>query len=149
VRPESGPAGIVNCVPAAPIPPLRVCLYLERVTHTYRTATVESRREYFRLPYPISTGALLKVGDANYKVDEISERGLRVVTGVGRFPLNSRVQGVLMLTAGLRCMVSGTVLRVDDNSFVVLLDKGPTCYDVIREQRHVARNFPDWKPHSG
>jgi hypothetical protein len=118
------------------------------VAHTYRTSTLQSRREYFRLPYPISTGAVLKIGDANYKVDEISERGLRVVTGVGRFPVDARVQGVLALTAGLSCPVSGKVLRVDDDSFVVLLDKGPTCYDVIREQRHVAKNFPDWKPHA-
>jgi hypothetical protein len=117
------------------------------VATTYRTPTLQSRREYFRLPYPISTGAVLTVGDANYKVDEISERGLRIVTGVGRFPVNARVQGTLTLTAGMRCMVSGTVLRVDDNSFVVLLDKGPSSHDVIREQRHVSRTFPDWKPH--
>jgi hypothetical protein len=38
------------------------------------------------------------------------------------------------------------VLRVDENSFVVQLEKGPTCYDVIREQRHLARTHPDWKP---
>jgi hypothetical protein len=116
------------------------------VATTYRTTTLQSRREYFRLPYPISTGAVLTMGDSNYKVDEVSERGLRVVTGVGRFPLHARVQGVLTLTAGVRCPVSGTVLRVDDNSFVVKLDQGPTCHDVIREQRHLARTFPEWKP---
>lgn len=113
---------------------------------TYRMPTLQSRREYFRLPYPISTGAVLVMEGANYKVDEISERGLRVVTGVGRFPVNSRVSGMLTLTAGLHCMVSGTVLRVDENSFVVQLDKGPTCYDVIREQRHLSKTHPEWKP---
>ena len=113
---------------------------------TYRMPTLKSRREYFRLPYPISTGALLAVDGANYKVDEISERGLRVVTGVGRFAVNSKVSGTLMLTAGLRCQVTGTVLRVDENSFVLVLEKGPTCYDVIREQRHLAKTHPEWKP---
>ena len=113
---------------------------------TYRLPTLSSRREYFRLPYPVTTGAVLDVEGANYKVDEVSERGLRVVTGVGRFPVNSRVQGTLLLTAGLKCVVSGTVLRVDETSFVVQLDKGPSCYDVIREQRHLAKTHPEWKP---
>jgi len=113
---------------------------------TYRMPMLQTRREYFRLPYPVSTGALLSVEGANYKVDELSERGLRVVTGVGRFPVNSRVEGTLILTAGLNCKVTGTVLRVDENSFVVQLDKGPTCYDVIREQRHLAKTHPEWKP---
>ena len=42
--------------------------------------------------------------------------------------------------------MTGTVLRVDENSFIVQLDKGPSCYDVIREQRHLARTHPEWKP---
>src|SRR5690349_9955692 len=113
---------------------------------TYRMPILKSRREYFRLPYPVSTGAVLSLEGANYKVDELSERGLRVVTGVGRFAKDSRIEGTLILTAGLRCLIKGTVLRVDDNSFIVQLDKGPTCYDVIREQRHLARTYPEWKP---
>ena len=47
---------------------------------------------------------------------------------------------------GLRCPVAGTVLRIDGKDFIVRLDRGPTAYDVIREQRHVAKTFPDWKP---
>lgn len=113
---------------------------------TYRTPILQSRREYFRLPYPITTGAVLSMEGTNYKVAELSERGLRVVTGVGSFPVDARVEGLLTLTAGLRCMVSGRVLRVDDNSFIVVLEKGPTCYDVIREQRHLAKTHPEWKP---
>jgi hypothetical protein len=113
---------------------------------TYRMPMLKSRREYFRLPYPISSGAMLSVEGANYKVDELSERGLRVTTGVGRFPVDSRIEGTLQLTAGLSCKVAGTVLRVDENSFIVQLDKGPTCYDVIREQRHLAKTHPEWKP---
>lgn len=113
---------------------------------TYRTPTLTSRREYFRLPYPVTSGAVLAVGGSRYKVDEISERGLRVVAGTGRFELNSRVQGELLLTAGLRCTVTGRVLRVDGDHFVVLLEKGPTCYDVIREQRHLTKTYPEWKP---
>ena len=105
-----------------------------------------SRREFFRLPYPITTGATLIVGDANYKVAEISERGLRIVSGVGEIPLESEVEGTLTLTMGVRCMVSGKVVRIEDNAFVLQLVRGPTTYDVIREQRHLTKSFPDWKP---
>ena len=130
----------------APIPRLRVSPYLAPMATTYRMPTLQTRREYFRLPYPVTTGALLCVEGANYKVDEISERGLRIVSGVGRFPVNARVEGTLQLTAGLKCQIAGTVLRVDEHSFVLQLDKGPTCYDVIREQRHLAKTHPEWKP---
>jgi hypothetical protein len=116
------------------------------VATTYRTPTLTSRREFFRLPYPISTNAVLAVNGANYKVDEVSEGGLRITSGVGRFAVDARIEGLLTLTMGTRCQVTGKVLRVDDNSFVLKLERGPSCYDVMREQRHVAKIFPDWKP---
>ena len=131
---------------ATPMETLRVCPYRPFVGHTYRMPTLTSRREFFRLPYPITSGATLAVDGANYKVGEISERGLRVVSGVGRFPVNARIQGTLTLTMGLQCAVAGTVLRIEDDSFVLKLERGPSSYDVIREQRFVAKIFPDWKP---
>ena len=115
---------------------------------TYRMPVLSSRREYFRLPYPVTSGAMLSMEGANYKVDELSERGIRIITGVGQFPVDTRIEGMLTLTAGLRCRIAGRVLRVDENSFVVQLEKGPTCYDVIREQRHLAKTHPQWKPQS-
>jgi hypothetical protein len=108
--------------------------------------TLTSRREFFRLPYPITSGATLVVDGTNYKVGEISERGLRVITGVGRFPVDGPVEGTLILTMGARCPVVGSVLRIEDDSFVVKLERGPSTRDVIREQLHVAKSFPDWKP---
>jgi hypothetical protein len=113
---------------------------------TYRIPKLSSRRQYFRLPYPITIGATLVVDGANYKVGEVSERGLRVVSGIGRFPVDAEVQGTLTLAIGVRCVVSGKVLRIDENSFVVKLERGPTSYDVIREQRFVSKTYPDWKP---
>jgi hypothetical protein len=120
--------------------------YLERVATTFRMPKLSTRREYFRFPYPVTTGAVLAIDGANYKVGEISEGGLRVVSGVGRFPVDSTVRGTLTLTMGLSRQVEGKVLRVGDDHFVLKLEAGPTCYDVMREQRHVARLFPDWKP---
>ena len=107
---------------------------------------LSSRREYFRLPYPITTGAVLTVNGTNYKVDELSERGLRIVTGVGRLPQDTPIEGTLALVMGTRCTVQGVVLRVDDNAFIVRIDKGLKGYDIMREQVFVAKSFPDWKP---
>ena len=111
-----------------------------------RFLTHPKRREYFRLPYPITSGATLVVDGTNYKVGELSERGLRVITGVGQFPVDSQVEGTLALTMGVRCQVSGTVLRIEDDAFVVKLDRGPSTRDVMREQLHLSKTFPDWKP---
>lgn len=113
---------------------------------TYRIPKLSSRREYFRLPYPVTIGATLVVEGTNYKVGEVSERGLRIISGVGRIPVDAPIQGTLTLAMGLHCPVTGTVLRIDDDSFVVKLERGPTSYDVIREQRFVSKMFPDWKP---
>ena len=107
---------------------------------------LSSRREYFRLPYPVMTGAVLTVNGTNYKVDELSERAVRVVTGVGRLPAETPIEGTLTLAVGTRCLVKGVVLRVDDNAFIVKIDKGIRGYDIIREQVFVAKSFPDWKP---
>jgi hypothetical protein len=120
--------------------------YRRSVATTYRMPKLSSRREFFRLPYPITTGATLAVDGANYTVEEISERGLRLISVDGSLALDTRVQGTLILTAGVRCTVTGTVLRVEDKCVILKLSRGPTGYDVIREQRHVAKNFPDWKP---
>lgn len=125
---------------------LRVCPYRSSVATTYRIPRLTSRREFFRLPYPVTTGATLDVEGTNYKVGEVSERGLRIVTGVGKFDVESEIQGTLILTMGLRCKISGKVLRIEDGAFVVKLERGPTTYDVIREQRHLSKTFPDWKP---
>jgi hypothetical protein len=125
---------------------LRGSPYLEPVATQYRIPTLTSRREYFRLPYPITSGAVLVMHGTNYKVEEISEKGLRIVSGVGRFEVDARIDGILILTIGARCQVLGTVLRIENEAFVVKLDRGPSSQDVMREQRHVAKTFPNWKP---
>ena len=124
----------------------RDCPYLGRVVTQYRLPKLETRREYFRLPYPITSGATLDIAGANYKVGEISERGLRVVSGVGRFPVDARIEGTFTFAMGTRCAVRGTVLRIDEDSFIVRLERALTSQDILREQRFVARQFPDWKP---
>jgi len=125
---------------------LRDCPYRFRVATTYRLPTLRSRREYFRLPYPVTSGATLDVEGANYKVEEISERGLRIVSDGDKFPVETEVQGTLTLTMGVRCKIAGKVLRIENGAVVVKLDRGPTTYDIIREQRHLTKTFPNWKP---
>jgi len=124
----------------------RVCPYRFPVTITYRIPKLTSRREYFRLPYPVTSGAKLAIEGYQYTVGEISERGLRVVSNAADFEVDTEVQGTLILTMGLRCEVSGKVLRVEDGTVVLKLERGPSTYDVIREQRHLTKTFPDWKP---
>ena len=120
--------------------------YLGRVATQYRIPTLTSRREYFRLPYPITSGAVLSIDGANYKVEEISEKGLRIVAGGGNFEVDVRIEGTLILTIGAKCQVAGTVLRLESNACVVKLERGPSSQDVMREQRHLAKRFPNWKP---
>jgi hypothetical protein len=105
-----------------------------------------SRREFFRLPYPVSTGATLAIDGTNYTVAEVSEGGLRLNCSGDNLAVAQRVQGTLVLTAGMKCTVTGTVLRIQDRCVILKLSRGPTGYDVLREQRHLTKTFPDWKP---
>jgi hypothetical protein len=107
---------------------------------------LSTRREFFRLPYPVSTGATLAVDGTNYTVGEISEGGLRLNCSGEGLALAQRLQGTLELTAGMKCTVTGTVLRIESGVVVLKLSRGPTGYDVLREQRHLTKTFPDWKP---
>ena len=109
--------------------------------------TLTSRREFFRLPYPVTSGATLAIDGTNYTVGEVSERGLRLNCSGANFPLTERIQGTLLFTAGMRCTVTGSVLRVEERCVILMLSRGLTGYDLMREQRHLSKNFPDWKPH--
>ena len=116
------------------------------VATQYRMPNLSSRREYFRLPYPVSTSATLSVDGTSYTVGEVSEGGLRLNCSGKNFPLSQCVQGTLVLTAGMKCTITGTVLRIEDRCVILKLSRGPTGYDVLREQRHLTKIFPDWKP---
>ncbi len=117
------------------------------VATTYRIPTLTSRRAYFRLPYPVSCRAELRVRGANYPVVEISERGLRVeCPDAEAAALAGRVEGSLLLMTGGRCTVVGSVLRKESRFLILKLERGPSCHDVMTEQRFVAKTFPDWKP---
>lgn len=105
-----------------------------------------TRREYFRLPYPVSSGATLAIEGTNYPVAEISEGGLRLNCSGEQFPVQECVQGTLLLNSGSRCLVVGTVLRVEERCVVLKLTRGPSSQEVFREQRHLSKIFPDWKP---
>src|SRR5678816_4494768 len=104
----------------------------------YRMPKLTSRREFFRLPYPVTSGAKLSVDGTNYTVNEISEGGLRLTCSGEKFPLEQRVQGTLVLTAGVRCTVTGTVLRVEDPCVILKLSRGPTSYDVFLSLIHIS-----------
>src|SRR5262249_588331 len=79
---------------------LRVCPYRFAVATTYPIPKLTSRREYFRLPYPVTSGAKLAIEGYQYKVGEISERGLRILSDAADFEVDTEVQGTLILTMG-------------------------------------------------
>jgi hypothetical protein len=129
-----------------PVPIFPDWPYRLAVGTTYRMPKLTTRREYFRLPYPVTSGATLAIDGTNYTVAEISVGGLRLTCSGEKFPVAQPVQGTLKLTAGMRCMITGTVLRVEDRCVVLQLTRGPSSSDVFREQRHLSKAFPDWKP---
>ena len=143
MRSESAARETVNCMRASPMGSSGFARIVLPVATQYRMpklyepprifpAAVSRHRSARRCR---STGLTTRSG-------EISERGLRLNCSGEQFPLAERIQGTLALTAGMRCTVTGTVLRVEDSCVIVKLSRGPTGYDVMREQRHLSQDLP-------
>jgi hypothetical protein len=105
----------------------------------------EQQRQHFRLRYPLAAQPTLRVAGHSFAVTELSEGGMRIITGpAGRIAPDWDVRGELVLATGDTVPVDGYVLRIDDSYVVVKLMHGPSYKDMFAEQRYVAQRYPDW-----
>jgi hypothetical protein len=110
---------------------------------------VNHQRSEFRIVYPLLARPVARVGDREFSVLDISERGLRF--DLRRHPdpvaAGDHVVGRLPLAHGVEHAFEGQVVRTDERSAGILLDE-PLRIDVLlifREQRHLRSKFPNWR----
>jgi PilZ domain len=105
----------------------------------------EQQRQHFRLRYPLAAQPTLRVAGHAFAVTELSEGGMRIISGpAGRLAPSWDVHGELLLATGDTVPVDGIVLRIDDAHVVVKLLRGPSYKEMLAEQRYVAQRYPDW-----
>ncbi len=106
------------------------------------TKSNRERREYFRVNYLENKGPVLTVFSNNYRVQDISERGLRFQKSwLGRYVYDQIVRGVLTFGDGEKIQIVGSVVRVTTNDVALLLSKRIPYQRILTEQMNLRRTM--------
>lgn len=103
-----------------------------------------SRREYFRVVYPISARPQFEAGNANFAVIDCSETGLNcgLVPGGDVPSVGTAFDGVIYFKSGEETSVAGEVVRSDGQTIGVALKRKAIPFAVIlNEQRFLRQRF--------
>jgi hypothetical protein len=106
------------------------------------------RRTHFRIGYPISARPRARIGEVEYSVLEISERGLRFAAiGPDEFQSDQEVTCLLTFKDGESFELRGRVAHSKTGRYVGvhLSDQIPLAR-IMSEQRHLILRFPRWRP---
>jgi hypothetical protein len=98
-----------------------------------------SRRELYRIVYPLAERPTLEVGRALYEVVDCSELGLRYYVPNRRMPeIGTPVNGILCFRRGAQIAIDGAVIRTGGGLVAIALTQpGTTFYQVLTEQRYL------------
>jgi hypothetical protein len=103
-----------------------------------------SRRELYRIVYPIHERPAFEIGRFVYEVIDCSERGIRYDVKDRRVPaLGTPLGGTLQFRRGGGVEVTGEVIRTRAGTVALALDApGISFSDILAEQRYLrARGY--------
>ena len=93
------------------------------------------QRKYFRLRYPVTERPIIRSGDRDFEVAEISEGGVRIiVTGGMEFEPGGQFSGSILFADGEILDIRGLMLRSMDGEIVVRLSQGISFKRMVAEQ---------------
>lgn len=97
-----------------------------------------SRRELYRIVYPLLERPTFEVGRNSYDVVDCSEQGLRYEINGRRAPtVGAQLGGTLQFRRGGKVSITGEVIRVADGTVVLALDPPLSFADILAEQRYL------------
>ncbi len=97
-----------------------------------------SRRQLYRVVYPLSERPTFEVGRFVFEVVDCSERGLRYEVKDRRMPVvGSQIAGRIAFRRGDEIAVTGEVIRARDGTVVLELDPPIPFADIMAEQRYL------------
>lgn len=97
-----------------------------------------NRRQHYRIHYPTAEAARFAFGSSISEVLECSERGLRFRATNEPLEPGTRVTGRIAMRHGKELRVSGTVVRTEDGTVALNLDRLPIPFlAVLREQLYL------------
>ena len=102
------------------------------------------KRAYFRLRYPAAEGPTVAIGDTDYEVLDISEKGTRIkIPGGDKLTLGQPVKGALRFRDGAIVPIEGEVSRIDGDQGALKLTSGISLRRMMAEQRQILQRHPE------
>jgi hypothetical protein len=99
-----------------------------------------SRREFYRVEYPIRLRPTIVLAGRTHRVLDLSETGLRYLLGGAEPPHEGvEVEGEVCFDDGERCTIRGVRLRLEGETCALQLVVGMPLARVIAEQRLLRR----------
>lgn len=97
-----------------------------------------SRRQLYRVVYPLSERPTFEVGRFVFEVVDCSERGLRYEVKDRRMPaVGSELAGRISFRRGDEIEVTGEVIRAREGMVVLELDPPIPFAEIMAEQRYL------------
>ena len=104
----------------------------------YNLAMPDSRRELYRIVYPLAERPTFETGRFLFEVVDVSEKGLRYSIGNRRAPdVGTEIGGSLQFRRGDEIAVTGEVIRSRDGVVVIALDPALPFAEILAEQRYL------------
>ncbi len=99
-------------------------------------------RQYYRVTYPEKERPILKIGDYELAVMDISEKGGKFLNDVGiKADPGSRITGTITFHDGEEVTVIGDVLREFYDQVIICFTKGIPFSTMIKEQRYLRGRY--------
>lgn len=98
----------------------------------------ESRRELYRIVYPLVERPTFEAGRYLFEVIDVSEKGIRYEMGNRRLPeVGTEVGGVVQFRSGEEVAVVGEVIRAREGIVVLALNPPLPYAQILAEQRYL------------
>lgn len=104
---------------------------------------IEEKRRYYRVEYPPSLRPILKIRKHQFEVLDISEKGIKFLTGE-KIKFGRWVSGRVTFYDGETLPIEGKIVREHENNIGLFLTIKAIPYSkILSEQRLLARLHPD------
>ena len=101
----------------------------------------QSRRDYYRLRYPIGHRPQVWIDELQYELIELSERGTRLHDRNATLQAGQVVTGAISFSDGETVPFEGPVMRREKDEVVIGIEIGISTRRVVEEQRLIARQL--------
>lgn len=101
-----------------------------------------NKREHYRVVYPVKARPVLRIGEDEFRVIDLSSKGIRFLNHVGRkMEVGSIVDGTITFHNNASEALWGEVLRISGDEVVIYLRSEVSFAKMIEEERKLRTEY--------